>query len=182
MSRRRSITFLVTGAVIPLTALVLAGCGGGDNANASNAPPKTVSGGPATVGVANTSLGEILVDSSGRTIYLFEKDSGTRSACSGACASAWPPVRASGKPTVGRGANSSLVGTTARSDGTPQVTYNGQPLYLYQGDEKPGDTNGQGLTGFGAPWWALSPAGDQVTVQASSSGGGGSTYSGGGGY
>jgi len=178
MSRRRSITFLVTGAVIPLTALVLAGCGGGDNANASNAPPKTVSGGPATVGVANTSLGEILVDSSGRTIYLFKKDSATRSACGGACAGDWPPVRASGKPTVGRGANASLVGTTVRPDGNPQVTYNGQPLYLYAGDEKPGDTNGQGLTTFGALWWVVSPAGDQVTGQASSSAGAGSSYGG----
>ena len=83
-----------------------------------------------------------------------------------------------GKPTVGRGANASLVGTTAGSDGTPQVTYNGQPLYLYAGDEKPGDTNGQGLTTFGALWWVLSPAGNQVTVQASSSGGGGSIYGG----
>ena len=184
MTRNRTITFLATAAVIPLTALALASCGGGGGgeATASPTPPKTASGGPATVGVASSGLGQILVDSSGRTIYLFEKDSGTRSACSGACASAWPPVRANGKPTVGGGADASLVATTARADGNPQVTYNGQPLYLYQGDEKPGDTNGQGLTGFGAPWWALSPAGDQVTVQASSSGGGGSTYSGGGGY
>ena len=84
------------------------------------------------------------------------------------------------KPTVGGGANASLVGTTARADGKPQVTYNGQPLYLYEGDEKPGDTNGQGLTTFGALWWVLSPAGNQVTGQASSSGGGGSSYGGGG--
>jgi predicted lipoprotein with Yx(FWY)xxD motif len=179
MSRRRSLTFLVTGAVIPLTALALAGCGGGDNATASNPPPKTASGGPATVGVATTGLGEILVDSSGRTIYLFKRDSGTRSACGGDCARDWPPVRANGKPTVGPGANASLVGTTARPDERRQVTYNGQPLYLYAGDEKPGDTNGQGLTTFGALWWVLSPAGNQVTGQASSSGGGGSSYGGG---
>ena len=112
---------------------------------------QTASGGLATVGVANSGLGNILVNSNGRTLYLFQKDSGMKSACSGACASAWPPVRANGKPTVGGGANASLVGTTARSDGEPQVTYNGQPLYLYQGDQKPGDMNGQGLTGFGAP-------------------------------
>jgi predicted lipoprotein with Yx(FWY)xxD motif len=183
MTRSRSITFLATAAVIPLTALALASCGGGGGgeATASPTPPKTASGGPATVGVATSGLGKILVDSSGRTIYLFKKDSGTRSACSGACASAWPPVRANGKPTVGAGANASLVGTTARADGNAQVTYNGHPLYLYQGDEEPGDTNGQGLTGFGAPWWVLSPAGDQVTGQASSSGGGASSYGGGAG-
>jgi predicted lipoprotein with Yx(FWY)xxD motif len=183
MTRSRSITFLAAAAAIPLAALAVAGCGGGGGgeATASPTPPKTASGAPATVGLATTGLGKILVDSSGRTIYLFKKDSGTRSACSGACASAWPPVRANGKPTVGPGANASLVGTTARSDGTPQLTYNGHPLYLYQGDEKPGETAGQGSTAFGAAWYALSPAGNQVTGQASSSGGGAASYGGGGG-
>jgi predicted lipoprotein with Yx(FWY)xxD motif len=99
-----------------------------------------------------------------------------KSACSGACASLWPPVRANGKPSVGDGANASQVGTTTRSDGAPQVTYNGHPLYLYQGDQKPGDTSGQGLSAFGAAWYALSPARNQITGQASSSGGGGSGY------
>jgi predicted lipoprotein with Yx(FWY)xxD motif len=180
MTLNRSITFLAAAAAIPLAALAVAGCGGGSGeATASPAPPKTASGAPATVGAATTGLGKILVDSKGRTIYLFKKDRGTKSACSGDCASDWPPVRASGKPTVGGGASASLVGTTARADGQPQVTYNGQPLYLYEGDEKPGDTNGQGLTTFGALWWVLSPAGNQVTGQASSSGGGGSIYGGG---
>jgi predicted lipoprotein with Yx(FWY)xxD motif len=179
----KSISLLVGAAVIPLAALAVVGCGGDSGqATASPAPPKTASGGTATVGVATTGLGEILVDSKGRTIYLFKLDKGAKSACSGDCAGEWPPVRASGKPTVGRGAKASLVSTTTRSDGDPQVTYNGQPLYLYAGDEKPGDTNGQGLTGFGAPWWVLSPAGNQVTGQASSSGGGAQNYGGGSGY
>jgi predicted lipoprotein with Yx(FWY)xxD motif len=174
MTLNRSITALAAAAAIPLAALAVASCGGGGGeATESPAPPKTASGAPATVGVANSGLGKILVDSEGRTVYLFKKDRGTKSACSGDCASDWPPVRASGKPTVGTGATASLVGTTARADGKPQVTYNGQPLYLYAGDEKPGDTNGQGLTTFGALWWVLSPAGNQVTGQASSSGGGG---------
>jgi predicted lipoprotein with Yx(FWY)xxD motif len=180
MTLSRSKTPLAAAAAILLAALAIAGCGGGGDgeATASPAPPRTASGGPATVGLATTGLGKVLVDSQGRTIYLFKKDSGTRSACSGACASAWPPVRANGKPTVGGGANASLVGTTMRSDGMPQVTYNGHPLYLYQGDQKPGDTTGQGSTGFGAAWWALSQAGSEVTGQASSSSGG-SSYGGG---
>jgi Secreted repeat of unknown function len=95
-----------------------------------------------------------------------------RSACTGACAAAWPPLRANGKPTLGSGANASLVGTTARSDGNPQVTYKGHPLYLYTGDQKSGDTNGQGLTQFGGGWFALSPAGSQVSGQGSGSGAG----------
>ena len=93
---------------------------------------------------------------------MFQKDSGTTSACSGACAVNWPPLRASGKPTLGSGANSSLVGTTVRSDGKPQVTYNGHPLYYFVTDHKPGQTTGQGVNQFGGPWWVLSAAGKEI--------------------
>jgi predicted lipoprotein with Yx(FWY)xxD motif len=163
MTLNRSITSFAAMAAIPLAALAAAGCGGGGGeATAAPAPPKTTSGGQTTVGVASTGLGKVLVDSTGRTIYLFKKDRGVKSACSGECAIDWPPVLASGKPTVGGGANASLVSTTKRSDGKPQVTYNGHPLYLFEGDHNPGDTSGQGLTAFGAAWYALSPAGNQL--------------------
>jgi len=171
MTRSRPITFLAGAAAVALVALAAVGCGGG--ATVSPAPPKSTSGHAATVSVATTGLGKLLVDSKGRTLYLFQKDSGTRSTCSGACASAWPPLRAKGKPTVGSGAIASKAGTTTRSDGKQQVTYNGHPLYLYADDEKAGDTEGQGVTAFGAGWYALTPAGNQVSGQASSSGGGG---------
>jgi predicted lipoprotein with Yx(FWY)xxD motif len=136
MIRSRFIASLAGAAVVALTALSVAACGGGNSsgASASTTPPKTTSGAPATVGVANSGLGTILVDSLGRTLYQFGKDTGTKSACFGACASNWPPLRAGGKPTVGTGANASMVGTTARSDGKPQVTYNVHPLFLFQGD------------------------------------------------
>jgi predicted lipoprotein with Yx(FWY)xxD motif len=91
-------------------------------------------------------------------------------------AAAWPPLRATGKPTVGSGANPSLVGSTARSDGKPQVTYNGHPVYLYAGDQKPGDTNGQGINGFGARWFALSSGGTQISSHPSDASGRGSGY------
>jgi len=176
MTRRAPITFLAAAAAIPLTALAV-GCGGsGGGATASTTPPKTASGQAATVGVANTSLGNVLVDSQGRTLYLFKKDTGTTSTCTGACAAAWPPLRASGKPTVGSGASASMVGTTKRSDGKPQVTYNGHPLYRFNGDKAPGDTNGQGVSAFGASWFALSAAGNQASGQTSSTGGGGGGY------
>jgi hypothetical protein len=90
----------------------------------------------------------------------------------GALAAAWPPLRATGQPTVGNGVNASIISSTARSDGNPQITDNGHPLYLYVGDQKAGDTNGQGVTAFGGGWFALSPAGDQIAAQGSSSGGG----------
>jgi predicted lipoprotein with Yx(FWY)xxD motif len=171
MTPSRSITLLAGAAATGLTALAIAGCGGGSDsgANATAASSKTTTGASATVGVASTGLGKILVDAQGRTVYLFKKDMAMKSACSGECAVDWPPLRASGKPTVGRGAKASLVGTTSRADGKPQVTYNGHPLYLFEGDQKPGDTTGQGSTAFGAAWYALSPAGDQVSGNASSS-------------
>ena len=164
------IKFPAAATAVSLTALALAACGG-SSATGPPAPPKTDNGRPATVGVANDrNLGKILDESDGRTLYLFAKDSDSRSACTAACASAWPPLRASGKPTVGAGARASILGTTPRSDGKPQVTYNGHPLYTYIGDQNPGDTNGQGLTAFGAGWFALSPAGVQVAGTGSNGG------------
>ena len=136
MKHGRSMTFAAAGALLLLAALAVAGCGGGSNA--SSGPPKTASGGIATVGLSKASLGSILVNSQGRTLYLFTRDSGATSNCSGACAVNWPPLRASGKPTIGSGAKASLVSTTTRSDGARQLTYNGHPLYLFKGDKSPG--------------------------------------------
>src|SRR4051812_17182052 len=114
MTGSKPLTFLATAAVIPLTALAVSACGSNNDSTAASPPPKTASGHSATVSVENGSLGKILVDSKGDTLYLFKKDSGTKSACSGACASAWPPLRASGKPTVSGGATASMVGTSKR--------------------------------------------------------------------
>jgi predicted lipoprotein with Yx(FWY)xxD motif len=175
MIRKRSlITFFASAAVVPLIALTLAGCGssGSSNASASTVPPTTPGGQPATLGVTKSGLGNILVDAQARTLYLFQKDSGTTSACTGSCATFWPPLTVTGAPTAGTGANATLLGTTMRSDGKSQVTYNGHPVYTYTGDHKAGDTTGQGLVAFGGGWFALSSAGDQVSGQSSSSGGG----------
>jgi predicted lipoprotein with Yx(FWY)xxD motif len=171
----RPLIFLSSAAVVPLAALAVAGCGGSSSnssAPAAVTPPKTASGQPATVGVATTPLGKILVDSQGHTVYLFQKDTGVKSACAGACASAWPPLRAAHKPTVGRGASASLISTTPRADGAAQVTYKGHPLYRFSGDQKAGDTNGQGQNAFGALWYTVTPAGAQDTQAASTSSGG----------
>ena len=99
----------------------------------------------------------------GRTLYLFRADSGTNSACSGACAAAWPPLVTPGKLTAGTGVKQSLLGTTKRGNGAEQVTYGGHPLYLFTGDTAAGQTNGQGSGAFGAPWYVLSPTGQQIT-------------------
>jgi predicted lipoprotein with Yx(FWY)xxD motif len=157
---------VATAASVPLAALAIA-CGGGSD---TPRPPKTASGRPATSGLEPTGgLGKVLVDSRGRTVYLFRKDSRSKSAC----APAWPPVRAQGIP--GPGLSGAKLTTTARSDGAPQLLYNGHPLSRYTGDAKPGDTNGQRVTAFGAAWFAVSGS-RQVVSRPASEPGGGSIY------
>ena len=149
-------------------AVVLAGCGGSSATTSS----ETAGGRTATIGVAdNGNLGKILVDSEGDTVYLFKKDTSTKSTCTGACAAAWPPVPATGKPTVATGLSAAKVGTTTGADGKPQVTYDGHPLYRFEGDSKPGDANGQGTNAFGALWYVVSSSGTAVTTVGSSGGG-----------
>jgi predicted lipoprotein with Yx(FWY)xxD motif len=152
-----------------LAVVALAGCGG----NASQALPTASDGGRASVGVASTGLGDVLVDRQGRTLYLFERDSRTVSACTGACAVKWPPLRVHGTPLVGSGARPSYVGRTARPDGTFQLIYKGHPLYTFVNDRKPGDTNGEGINAFGGSWFAVSPAGVKVPSRSLPQGGSG---------
>jgi predicted lipoprotein with Yx(FWY)xxD motif len=187
MIPQRSIIFLARTALVPLAALAVVGVGGGvGQAGASTVSHAAATKPKAAVRVTKTSLGKTLVDSQGRTVYLFTADSGTTSACTGACATAWPPLMATGTPTVGSGAKAKLIGTTTRADGSRQVTYKGHPLYLFSKDQKAGDTNGEGLTAFGGSWFGLSPAGTRISPSASTSSStsnsGGSSSSGGLGY
>ena len=169
MVRNRPLIAVAIPAVVAVAALV-AGCGCSGNGDSASVPthPKAATGQPVTVGLASIGgLGKVLVDSTGQTVYLFQKDARDESACTGACAATWPPVLATGKPVVGRGAMASLVGTIARSNGKPQVTYAGHPLYLFDGDSTQGDTNGQGVNAFGARWYTVSSGGTAVTTQLS---------------
>ena len=168
--RRRSTaarTRTVGVAAMAAAALVLAGCGGSPDAQDTagyGGPSAAVGGGSgaASVALANSSLGRILVDGEGRTLYLFEADKGTTSACEGACASAWPPLTTDGKPTAGTGVSAARLGIADRGDGTTGVTYNGHPLYTFAGDSAPGQATGQGSDGFGAEWYVLSAAGNAI--------------------
>jgi predicted lipoprotein with Yx(FWY)xxD motif len=155
----------VAAPILAFFVLVPAACtssGSGSSSSASATASSSSGGGAATVGVTTVSLGKILVDGQGRSLYLFEADTSTKSTCSGQCAAAWPPLLTKGTPSVSGDAQASKVGTTTRDDGTTQVTYNGHPLYLYAGDSKAGDTNGEGSKAFGAGWYVLSPAGDKI--------------------
>ena len=116
----------------------------------------------AAVSTTHTGLGRVVTDSRGRTLYLFEKDKHGRSACSGVCSTYWPPLLTSGKPVATGGVSASLLGTIRRANGTRQVTVAGHPVYLFFGDGKRGQTNGEGLTDFGASWYALSPSGKKI--------------------
>jgi predicted lipoprotein with Yx(FWY)xxD motif len=118
---------------------------------------------PVALGTAVLQPGTALVDGAGRTLYLFEADDPTMSACSGACAQVWPPLLTQGSPvTVSGPAQSALVGSLARGDGTQQVTYDGHPLYYYAGDRNSGDSHGQDLDQFGASWYVVAPSGDKI--------------------
>ncbi|GAA1878025.1 hypothetical protein GCM10009736_52430 [Actinomadura bangladeshensis] len=164
----------MTGAAGAALAAV-AGCGGGGSGGSgssgygggssptSAAPTGGTSG--QTIKTASVgNLGPILVDGAGRTVYLFEKDKGNQSSCSGSCAAVWPPVTTSVKPQPGSGADASKLSTTKRSDGTTEVSYAGHPLYYYAPDgTSSGSTGGQGLDQFGAKWYVLSPSGSAVT-------------------
>jgi predicted lipoprotein with Yx(FWY)xxD motif len=111
----------------------------------------------------DTSLGSFLVDSKGMSLYLFTKDTPNLSNCYEKCATAWPPLLTTGKPVAGPDVDASKLGTTERTDGTMQVTYNGWPLYYYVKDMKVGDVVGQDV---GQVWYVISPAGEQVMPQA----------------
>ena len=126
----------------------------------------------ALVTVRATSLGKVLTDGNGRTLYLFEKDRSGKSACRGSCVSFWPPLVTGAKPRGGAAVKASLLGTIRRSDGRLQVTYRGHPLYTFSLDTRPGQTKGEGLDDFGAHWYALSPAGARVLKQTTNGGGG----------
>jgi predicted lipoprotein with Yx(FWY)xxD motif len=160
-------------AVPAVCVLVLSACSGAPTTSApatsapaatSAAPASSAASAPAeadaatlAVKMADSSLGSILVDGKGMTLYMFTKDSANTSACSGQCLAAWPPLL--GKPTEGSGVDDSKLGSFQRTDGSTQATYNGWPLYYWKGDAKAGDVTGQNVSGV---WFVLDRDGDPV--------------------
>jgi predicted lipoprotein with Yx(FWY)xxD motif len=158
MKRLLSTRLLALGAVAAATVLVAA-------AQASTAPKGAV------VALRKTTLGTVLVDARGRTLYLFEKDRNGMSACDTACVKFWPALTSNGTPRAGKGVHRSLLRLTRQRNGRRQVTYAGHPLYTFVGDKSPGQTTGEALTKFGADWYAIAASGRKVE-QAQSTGGG----------
>jgi predicted lipoprotein with Yx(FWY)xxD motif len=180
-------------AALATAALMIAGCGSSSSSSTSAATaaatpatssPSSASTTAAATGVtiktATGSGGTYLAGPNGHALYLWVADSGGKSACSGACAHAWPPLETKGTPTAGSGVTASDLGTITRSDGSEQVTYKGHPLYYFVADTTAGSTKGQGSDGFGAKWWLIAPSGTAITggaTTSSSSGGSSGGYS-----
>ena len=124
---------------------------------ATAAAPATADAATLALKMADSSLGSVLVDGKGMTLYMFTKDSANTSACTGQCLVAWPPLL--GKPTKGMGVDDSKLGSFTRSDGTTQATYNGWPLYYWMDDKAPGDVLGQNVNSV---WFVLNRDGDPI--------------------
>ena len=151
-----------------LVSLVLLATACSPQATATSAPPSTEPAAivPVTSGTVlklsqNDSLGSFLADDKGMTLYLFTKDTPNTTVCYDKCATAWPPLLTTGDPVAGEGVDASKLGTTTRTDGAVQVTYNGWPLYYYEKDKAPGDVTGQDVGGV---WYVVSDTGEQVTT------------------
>jgi predicted lipoprotein with Yx(FWY)xxD motif len=116
----------------------------------------------ATLTAHSSRYGKILFDGRGRVLYLFARDRGGRSNCSGACAKAWPPFLTKGAPRALSGVNAKVLGTTRRVDGRLQVTYAKHPLYYFKEDTKPGQIKCQNVSNFGGLWLVVAPSGKPV--------------------
>jgi predicted lipoprotein with Yx(FWY)xxD motif len=137
---------------------------------AAAAPAASGASSGTMVALRQTSLGRVLVvgsgHSRGRTLYMFSSDTRNRSRCAGSCASIWSPLLTSGTPRAGTGTQRSKLGTIRRGSAR-QVTYGGHPLYMYSGDSRAGQVNGEGMRTFGGAWWALNSNGRAVKNRAS---------------
>ena len=151
-------------AMAALLTLALSGCSGGTSDPAAPAPEQDDGYGMTDEGaqlmVADSSLGEIVVDAEGMTVYMFDTDTqgAGESTCEGQCATNWPAVTTEGDPVAGDGVTGEL-GTITGVDGATQVTLNGWPLYYFAGDSAAGDVAGQGVNDV---WWVLSPEGERM--------------------
>ena len=154
-----------------LCAVALAGCSAGTaspstaGTRASTPSATSAAVGSATLRLATTSLGAVVVDGAGRTVYVFDEDTaGQPSTCTGTCAALWPAITTTSASPSADGI-SGAVGTVTTADGGRQVTLDGLPLYTYAQDSAPGDVKGQGV---GGTWWAVGANGAKVTTTSGS--------------
>ena len=163
--------FRILALISVLALFALGGCGddeddSGDEGAAATTeattPPADTQAAASgtTIKTGDSQYGAVLFDDGDRAVYYFDKESSSKSECYGACAEAWPPVLTEGQPQAGSGVQDAKLGTTERTDGTTQVTYNGRPLYYY--DEPPGQVSCHNVDEFGGLWLAVQPNGAPV--------------------
>ena len=182
--KRYQLRLLAVG-LVGAFGLVAAGCGGGSSASAPQSGVAGAEHAASSVAVTTrkiSGLGVVLVNSKGRTLYVFMKDQHRRVTCTGQCASFWPPLKWKGtrRPKAGGAAKRSLLSSVKNPSGGRVVTYNKWPLYTYSGDSKAGQANGEAQTLNGGKWYVISAKG--VLIKHKSSGGGGGTTTTGGGW
>jgi predicted lipoprotein with Yx(FWY)xxD motif len=163
----KRIALMVGTAVVGLSTLTACGGGAGAAPAPQNTPAQSSPSAPAKLSTATAgNFGKIVVDGTGRSLYVYDLDTAnpSKSNCDGSCAALWPPLPAgTGTPQVS-GVAASLVGTVTRSDGTKQLTLAGSPLYYFANDSKAGDVNGQAVDGT---WWVIGANGKKITTKAS---------------
>jgi predicted lipoprotein with Yx(FWY)xxD motif len=149
-------------SLLALMAMVLAACA---PATSAASTPSVSTGDPDTIDVAtNPTLGQILVDGNGKTLYIFTKDAPDTVNCDAQCQVNWPPLVSSGTPKVGPGVDASLIGTATLANGEKVITYDHMPLYYFYKDTQPGQVSGQDV---GSLWFVVSPDGEPVKPASS---------------
>jgi predicted lipoprotein with Yx(FWY)xxD motif len=150
----------IVGVLVVLGAMLVAGAAIASPTQATT--PRALSTAGATLTAHSSHYGKILFDGRGRVLYSFARDRSGSSSCYGACAKAWPPFLTKSLPRGLAGVKASLLGTTKRTDGTLQVTYDKHPLYYFSGDTKPGEIKCQNVSNFGGLWLVVDPSGKPV--------------------
>jgi predicted lipoprotein with Yx(FWY)xxD motif len=179
--------YWATPLLVGAAAAALAACGSSSPSSSNTSPPATPSASAssgsagtassAVIGTRSTSIGTVLVNAEGHTLYWFAKDTPTTSNCTGTCATYWPPVLGSPKAAAGTSLPKAF-GTIKRAGGQVQASYDGHPLYTYASDTSAGMTSGNGLNASGGLWWAMTPSGSTAKAAPSSSTSSSSGYSG----
>lgn len=175
---------VAVGGLLVAGTLLLSACGSSSTSGqepAAGSMASTSAGATGAVKLGTTEVGKALVGPNGKTLYAFAKDTKGHSACTGECATYWPPVPSSDAPKGHARAITAKFGSIERADGSSQLTVNGYPMYTYVGDDTMGQANGQGLNTSGGLWWVVSGDGSWVTDSAGSTpspstGGGGGGY------
>ncbi len=155
--------------VFPLAALIIAGCGSSSSSSTTTTSTSSAKSGSSAPGMkvsakSVSSLGPVLVNEEGKTLYVFAPDKASKVTCQGECAGIWPPLKLeSGQKAIASGAvQSKLLGKDSDPEGGEVATYAGWPLYTYTADTSAGTATGQGLNVNGGYWYVISPAGKVI--------------------